>query len=123
MSFNVFDIIVIYMLLLFGLLFIFLSKAFKDQSTIRIYKKIGVFLFSFSCACFILGFIQSYIVAVKEDNLNLQNFISLESKDSLETQLDSLFISSDPEIVFDINKKSRKAKRFWELNTSLNIYE
>ena len=93
MSFNVFDIILIYMLFLFGLLFIFLSKAFNDSKTIRIYRKIGAFLLIFSCMSFILGFIQSYIEAVKEDNLNLQGFISLESKESLETQLDSLFKS------------------------------
>ena len=111
MSFNVFDIIVIYILFLFGLLFIFLAKAFNDSRTVRIYRKIGAFLFLFSCTCFILGFIQSYIVAVKEDNLNLQDFISLESKESFESQLDSLFISSDPDMIFDINIKFRKAKR------------
>ena len=93
MSFNVFDIIVIYILFLFGLLFIFLAKAFKDRGTVRIYKKIGVFLFLFSCIFFLVGFIQSYIEAVKEDKLSLQDFISLESKESLESQLDSLFIS------------------------------
>ena len=110
MVFNIFDIILLYILFLFGLLFIFLSKAFKDRRTVRIYKKIGTFLFLFSCTCFTLGFVQSYILAVKEDNLNLQDFISLESKESLESQLDSLFISSDPEIVFDINKMFGEAK-------------
>ena len=115
MSFNVFDIIVIYMLLLFGLLFIFLSKAFKDRRTVRIYKKIGAFLFLFSCTCFLVGFIQSYIEAVKEDNLNFQDFISLESKESFESQLDSLFISSDPGIIFDMNKMFREVKRIGNL--------
>jgi len=114
MSFNVLDIILIYMLFLFGLLFILLAKAFTDRRTVRIYKKIGAFLFLFSCTCFLIGFIQSYIVAVKEDNLNVQDFISLEAKESFESQLDSLFISSDPELVFDIYKKFRKAKRFWK---------
>lgn len=115
MSFNVFDIILIYMLFLFGLLFIFTAKAFKDSRTVRIYKKIGAFLFLFSCTCFNLGFIQSYFVAVKEDKLNLQDFISLESKESFESQLDSLFISSDPGIVFDFNIKFGKVKRIGSL--------
>ncbi|MBL7127542.1 MAG: hypothetical protein ISS16_00990 [Ignavibacteria bacterium] len=114
MSFNFFDIILIYILFLFGLLFIFLAKAFKDCRTVRIYKKIGAFLFLFSCTCFILGFIQSYTVAIKEDNLNLQDFISLESKDSFESQLDSLFISSDSGTMFDMNKTFREVKRIGE---------
>ena len=114
MSFHVFDIIVIYVLFLFGLLSIFLAKAFTDRRTVRIYKKIGAFLLVFSCTCFIVGFIQSYIEAVKEDKLKMEDFISLESKESFESQLDSLFISSDPEMTLDIYKKFRKAKRFWK---------
>ena len=114
MSFNVFDIILIYMLFLFGLLFIFTAKAFKDCRTVRIYRKIGAFLLIFNCMSFILGFIQSYIVAIREDNLDMRDLISLEAKESFESQLDSLFMSSDPEIVFDIYKKFRKAKRFWK---------
>lgn len=106
MIFKTFDIVLMYLFLLIGFQFIFLSFDLKITSGDKLLKHIGILLLSLSLAGFIFGIVQSYNVAVKEDNFKISKMFSEECIDSIGNQLDSLTENSEPETIFDIYKKS-----------------